>query len=113
MRCMRILPELWASTSWPLSVFTRKVAFLRDSTTVPSSRMACSFAFVFDSVFFLLLWHVARGPRAAAGQAYAIKAKPWVLGAHVLGAHVLGAQVLGAQVLPIQVIPSVPVSARA
>ncbi len=53
---MRILPELCASTSWPLSVFTLKVAFLRDSTTVPSSRMACSFAFVFvfDSVLHLL-----------------------------------------------------------
>jgi hypothetical protein len=53
---------------------------------------------------------LARCPRAsgAAGQAYAIKAKPWVL-----GAQVLGAQVLGAQVLPIQVIRSVPVSARA
>jgi hypothetical protein len=66
MRCIRILPELWARTSWPLSVFTRKVAFFRDSTTVPSSRIACSFAFVFvfDSVLFLLIWHgTARGFR--------------------------------------------------
>jgi hypothetical protein len=64
---MRILPELWASTSWPLSVFTLKVAFLRDSTTVPSSRMACSFAFVFDSVLHLLRARSLHGTRSQSG----------------------------------------------
>ncbi len=53
MRCMRILPELWARTSWPLSVLTRNVAFFNDSTTVPSSRIACSLALVLDSVLHL------------------------------------------------------------
>lgn len=62
MRCMRILPELWARTSCPLSVFTRNVAFFNDSTTVPSSRIACSLALALDSVLYLLGDNRARWP---------------------------------------------------
>ena len=73
IRCIRIFPELWARTSWPLSVLTRKVAFLRDSVTVPSSRMACSFVLVFDSVLHLLLWHGTQGSGRHDKDAQAIK----------------------------------------
>src|SRR5579875_1681288 len=43
MRFIRILPELWARTSWPLASSTLNVAFFSASLTVPSSTMASSF----------------------------------------------------------------------
>ncbi len=70
IRCIRIFPELWARTSWPLSVLTRNVAFLRDSVTVPSSRMACSLelVLVFDSVLHLLRHDLSMVPGLAPGR---------------------------------------------
>src|SRR5262245_31032501 len=44
MKCMRILPEMWASTWWPFSSFTRNIALGRGSTTVPSTWTPSSFA---------------------------------------------------------------------
>ena len=45
MRCIRIFPELWASTLWPFSSSTRNMAFGSGSTTVPSSTIASSLGF--------------------------------------------------------------------
>ena len=44
MKCIRIVPEMWASNLCPFSSSTRKVAFGSDSTTVPSTWMPSSFA---------------------------------------------------------------------
>src|SRR5580765_6773378 len=44
MKCIRILPEMWASTLWPFSSSTRNIAFGSGSTTVPSTWMPSSFA---------------------------------------------------------------------
>src|SRR5262245_16475089 len=46
MKCMRILPETWASTLCPLSNSTRNIAFGSGSTTVPSTSIASSLAIV-------------------------------------------------------------------
>src|SRR5215217_687292 len=43
MKCMRILPEMCASTLWPLSSTTRNIALGRGSITVPSTSMESSF----------------------------------------------------------------------
>ncbi len=45
IRCIRIFPELWASTLCPFSSSTRNIALGSGSTTVPSSTMASSFGF--------------------------------------------------------------------
>src|SRR4030095_628223 len=37
MKCMRIFPEMWASTLWPFSSSTRNIAFGSGSITVPST----------------------------------------------------------------------------
>src|SRR5262249_38976181 len=42
MKCIRILPDTWARTLWPLSSSTRNMAFGSGSTTVPSTSMASS-----------------------------------------------------------------------
>src|SRR5690606_20770125 len=49
---MRILPEIWPSTTWPFSNLTRKVALGRFSRTSPCICMTSSFAIV----FFLPHW---------------------------------------------------------
>ena len=43
MKCMRIFPEMCARTLWPLSSWTRNIAFGRGSITVPSTSIASSF----------------------------------------------------------------------
>lgn len=43
MRCIRIFPELCASTWCPFSSSTLNIAFGSGSTTVPSRTMASSF----------------------------------------------------------------------
>src|ERR1700722_19801913 len=48
--CIRILPELWASTLWPFSNSTRNIAFGSGSITVPSRTIASSFGFGSDSL---------------------------------------------------------------
>src|SRR6266403_1003527 len=42
MRCIRILPDTWARTLWPLSISTRNIALGNGSTTVPSTSIASS-----------------------------------------------------------------------
>src|SRR5688572_30316887 len=42
MKCLRILPEMWARTAWPLSSFTRNMALGRVSSTVASTSIASS-----------------------------------------------------------------------
>src|SRR5918998_2612966 len=42
---MRIFPEMWASTSWPLSSSTRNMALGSGSVTLPSSTIASSLGF--------------------------------------------------------------------
>src|SRR5580704_5966772 len=54
IRCIRILPELCASTLWPFSSSTRNMALGNGSTTVPSSTMASSFGF--GRSVLLCLW---------------------------------------------------------
>src|SRR6266404_750821 len=44
MRFLRILPEVWARTSWLLSSLTRNIAFGSSSVTVPENSMRSSFA---------------------------------------------------------------------
>src|SRR5499433_959474 len=44
MKFMRILPDTWASTLWPLSSSTRNMALGSGSTTVPSTSIASSLA---------------------------------------------------------------------
>src|SRR5512147_181106 len=44
MKCMRILPEMWARTLWPVSSSTRNMALGSGSSTVPSTSMASSLA---------------------------------------------------------------------
>src|SRR3954468_3735543 len=44
MRKRRIFPATWPRTSWPLSSFTRNMAFGRASTTSPSNSTFSSFA---------------------------------------------------------------------
>src|SRR5512136_1582038 len=44
MKCIRIFPEIWASTRCPFSSSTRNMAFGSVSTTVPSTSMGSSFA---------------------------------------------------------------------
>src|SRR3546814_610514 len=44
MRCLRILPAVWASTSWSLSSFTRNIALGSSSTTVPWNSSRSSLA---------------------------------------------------------------------
>src|SRR5438034_3217087 len=59
MKCIRILPEMCASTLWPFSSSTRNIAFGSGSTTVPSTWMPSSFA----RVLSLSLGHrTALGP---------------------------------------------------
>src|SRR5688572_23715278 len=48
MKCIRILPEAWASSWWPFSSFTRKTALGRDSVTTADTRIASSFATAAD-----------------------------------------------------------------
>ena len=43
MKCFRILPDRWARTSCPSPSFTLKVAFGRESITVPSTGIMSSF----------------------------------------------------------------------
>src|SRR3954464_2351389 len=43
MKCMRIFPEMWASTLCPFSNSTRNMALGSGSTTVPSTRIVSSF----------------------------------------------------------------------
>src|SRR3972149_3492102 len=42
MKFMRIFPEMWARTLWPVSSWTRNMALGSGSTTVPSTSMASS-----------------------------------------------------------------------
>src|SRR5690606_41344634 len=42
IKCMRILPEIWQSTLWPLSSSTRNIALGNGSMTVPSISMTSS-----------------------------------------------------------------------
>src|SRR5262245_5834352 len=42
MKFIRILPDTWASTLWPLSSSTRNIALGSGSTTVPSTSIASS-----------------------------------------------------------------------
>src|SRR5690606_29894074 len=42
MKCMRILPEIWQSTLWPLSSSTRNMALGNGSMTVPSISITSS-----------------------------------------------------------------------
>ena len=44
MKCMRILPDTWASTLCPFSSSTRNIALGSGSTTVPSTSIASSLA---------------------------------------------------------------------
>src|SRR5215470_15299424 len=44
MKFIRILPDTWASTLWPLSSSTRNMALGSGSTTVPSTSIASSLA---------------------------------------------------------------------
>lgn len=44
MKCIRILPETCANTSWPFANSARKVAFGRASTTVASTSIDSFFA---------------------------------------------------------------------
>src|SRR3546814_12821685 len=44
IRCLRIRPEVWARTLWPLSSVTRNIAFGRISATVPSISISSSLA---------------------------------------------------------------------
>ena len=43
MKCIRILPETWARTLWPVGSSTRNVALGSVSATVPSTSIACFF----------------------------------------------------------------------
>src|SRR3989449_10380379 len=47
MRCIRILPETWARTLWPLSISTRNIALGSGSTTLPSTSIASSLLMAF------------------------------------------------------------------
>src|SRR4029453_16017956 len=42
MRCIRILPDTWARTLWPLSITTRNIALGSGSTTLPCTSIASS-----------------------------------------------------------------------
>ena len=44
MKCIRIFPDTWVRTRWPLSNSTRNMAFGKGSVTVPSTSMASFFA---------------------------------------------------------------------
>src|SRR4030042_144803 len=46
MKCIRIFPEIWASTRCPLSSSTLNMAFGNVSTTVPSTAITSSLATV-------------------------------------------------------------------
>src|SRR2546422_4115368 len=47
MRCIRILPDTWARTLWPLSISTRNIALGSGSTTLPSTSIASSLLMAF------------------------------------------------------------------
>ena len=49
MRFFLILPEVWASTSWPLSSFTRNMALGSSSFTTPANSIRSSFGIVSPS----------------------------------------------------------------
>ena len=42
MKRLRILPEMWANTSWPLVIFTLNMVPARTAETVPSTSTALS-----------------------------------------------------------------------
>src|SRR6266705_233065 len=48
MRCIRIFPETWARTLWPLSISTRNIALGSGSTTLPSTSIASSLLMAFQ-----------------------------------------------------------------
>src|SRR5437870_13666228 len=48
MRCIRILPDTWARTLWPLSISTRNIALGSGSITLPSTSIASSLLMVFS-----------------------------------------------------------------
>src|SRR3954468_4546394 len=43
---IRILPDTWARTLWPLSISTRNIALGRGSITLPSTSIASSFLLI-------------------------------------------------------------------
>src|SRR5690606_19537308 len=53
MKCIRIFPEIWANTLWPLSSSTRNIAFGKGSMTVPSISMTSCFAMGSTDLLFL------------------------------------------------------------
>src|SRR5438132_5910586 len=44
MKCLRILPEMWAMISWPFSSRTRNCVLASDCVTLPCTSMASSLA---------------------------------------------------------------------
>src|SRR6266403_3950796 len=67
MRCIRILPDTWASTLWPVSITTRNIALGKGSTTLASTSMASSLVMVFVSPFVRTCAEVTLSRRDAAG----------------------------------------------
>src|SRR5262244_2055865 len=53
MRCIRILPDTWARTLWPLSISTRNIALGNGSTTLPSTSIASSLLMAFSPSPFM------------------------------------------------------------
>ena len=44
MKCLRIFPEIWAKTSWPLGSATRNIVPGRTWVTEPTSSIGSSFS---------------------------------------------------------------------
>src|SRR5437016_2063217 len=61
MRFIRILPDTWARTLWPLSITTRNIALGNGSTTLPSTSIPSSLL-----IAFRLAFHQRRGRRVRA-----------------------------------------------
>src|SRR4029450_13282482 len=60
MRCIRILPDTWARTLWPLSITTRNIALGSGSTTLPCTSIASSLLMLLR--FYPFIGVLDRGP---------------------------------------------------